>query len=142
MFEVEDVFSAEPLLVAIVVHLIAEPRRGVNLRAFLRSFLLFVDLFMHSRGQDDGGVADKRRRGNVALVGEILAEMRVRVGAPHDILTGRLVFQKDGQHVLDRVLGNVDECLQMFLSLSSDASSRGASPLNAQRPPPQSTNPD
>ncbi|RGI75516.1 hypothetical protein DW122_04975 [Bifidobacterium pseudocatenulatum] len=89
---VENILAAEPILITVIVHEIAEPCRSEDLGFLTGSGGLLLLRFLDSR-LDDVGVLQKQFFIDLLLVRETVAKFLVGIRRPYDVLFRRLICE-------------------------------------------------
>ena len=90
VFCVKNIFPAEPILIAVIVHEIAEPCRSEDLGFLAGSGDLLLLRFLDSR-LDDVGVLQKQLCIDLLLVRETVAKFLVGIRCPYNVPFRRLI---------------------------------------------------
>lgn len=85
ILRVKHAAPAEPVLIAVIVHLIAKPCWREHLCFFPRSLRLCL-LRLLDAGADEIGSAQDGVRVQLHLVREFFTKLRISVGRPYDVL--------------------------------------------------------
>ena len=107
VFRVKHAAAPEPVLIAMIVHLIAKPCGRKHLCFFSCSLRLRLLRFLDA-GADEIGSAQDGVRVQLHLVREFFAKFRISVGRPYDILFCRFILKQHIQHLHDRVAADIN----------------------------------
>lgn len=108
VLNIKDFLPAEPLLVEVVVHLVADPYGSKNLRILARALLLFLQGLADARLEEDGVKADKTAHLDVVNV-QAPKIVTVCIRCPDDVLLRCFVLKQDPQCCSNRICVKVNK---------------------------------
>ena len=111
IFRVKYTCASEPILIAVIVHTIAQPRRSEHLRFLSCPLRLSLQRLLNPR-TNNIGTPQQRIRIHLHLVGESFTKLLIGIRSPDDIPFCRFICKQQVQHICDRVTADIYQFFQ------------------------------